>query len=389
MTATAIYKAGTGGHETERPFSPLFTIRRSGRIEVTVYGMVSVVTGLAPERNQSQNQDQNQGRSSQALPCTHLMATGDTNFELWSRSLLKPWQLLTNFAILKKHYSALNDEHFALFMASHSAEAGHIKVLEEILAITGVDENLLKCPPATPVDASMRERMKERGEKPRRRYHNCSGKHSAFLATVKASVGADKMPDYLRESEAHNLRLRNILTTMTGRDDSTFVATTDGCQLPNYALSVSELSYFYMTLLNNLTLQQSALEGNPLFEPYSQLGALMLKNPRMVSGQGRLDYKIMTREIFADAPPMVAKEGADGLLGIGIAPSELYPNGVGITIKLSSGFDTHHMELISREILTALGLTAPLAKQENKGAESGIRTDHIQTEFHFLDGFRR
>jgi len=386
MTATAIYKAGTGGQEADRPFSPLFTIRRGGRIEVTVYGMVSVVTGV--NANGSESEGENQGRN-----FSQLMRTGDVSFELWSRSLLKPWQLLTNFAILKKNYPTLNDEHFALFMASHSAESAHIKVLEEILAITGVDESQLKCPPANPADNSMRERLKERGEKPRRRYHNCSGKHSGYLAAVKASLGEDKMSDYLRESEAHNLRLRKILTTLSGRDDSTFTATTDGCQLPNYALSPTEMSYFYMTLLNKAALPQEALHNNELFEPYDQLGALMLKNPLMVSGHNRLDYKIMTKELFSDAPLMVAKEGADGLLGIGVAPSDQYPGGVGIAIKLSSGFDTHHMELISREILSALGLTA-LAKAEkktaeSKAAESGIKTDHIQTEFHFLDGFRR
>jgi L-asparaginase II len=371
MTALVTRKAEVDAHSDERPFKPLFTIRRGGRIEVTVYGIVSVVTGI------------------EASP---IMATGDTTFELWSRSLLKPWQLLTNFQILKDNYPALTDEHYALCMASHSGEAGHIRVLEEILAITGVDESYLKCPPASPVDLETKELMKERGEKPRRRYHNCSGKHSSFLAAVKATQGADKMKDYLADSEAHHVRLKGILSALCRRPAATFTPTTDGCQLANYALSAAELSYLYMTLLNPGCLSGAARE-QAIFAPYGEIGQLMLKHPRMVSGRGRLDYKIMSREIFTDCPSMVAKEGADGLLGIGVAAIPSYPNGLGIAIKLSAGFDSHHMELITREILSALGLTSQSSKVVNKSnadTDAPItRTDHIQTEFHFLEDIKQ
>jgi L-asparaginase II len=353
----------TAQENHEQPFQPLFTIRRSGKLEVMVYGIVSVVTG----------QD-----------CQSLMAAGDTGFELWSRSLLKPWQLLSNFKILKSHYPALRDEHFALFMASHSADAGHLKALQEIIEICALDESQLLCPPARPLDATTRALMKEKGEKPQRRYHNCSGKHSGYLAAVKAQAGI--MGNYLLEGEAHHHRLKEILALLTGRSSSSFTATTDGCQLPNYALSAREMSLAYMTLLNRETLPAAAQDSD-LFEGYEQLGSLMLAYPQMISGLGRLDYKIMAREVFADAPPMVAKEGADGLLGIGVAASEKYPQGVGIAIKLSSGFDSHHMEIIAREILSSLGLTAP-HKTEPARADK-IKTDHIKSEYHFLPSLVR
>jgi hypothetical protein len=89
---------------------------------------------------------------------------------------------------------------------------------------------------------------------------------------------------------------------------------------------------------------------------------------------------------------MVAKEGADGLLGLGVAACPRYPNGLGIAIKLSSGFDSHHMELITREIVSALGLTSQGNKAVSKAdADTDmptIRTDHIKTEFHFLEDLK-
>ncbi len=100
--------------------------------------------------------------------------------------------------------------------------------------------------------------------------------------------------------------------------------------------------------------------------------------PRYVSGLGRLDYKIMTGEAFPGADfQAIAKEGADGLLGVSII-SNKFPNGLGICIKLSSGFDNKHMELILREILQQLELAPPKKKEAQD-----VRVDHIKTHFHF------
>lgn len=382
MTALATSRPEADGSGMELPFQPLFTIRRGGRIEVTVYGIVSVVAGIAGEVKDTRAGCDQYIQSIY----TPLIATGDTNFELWSRSLLKPWQLLTNYQILKDNYPALGDEHFALMMASHSGEPVHMQALEEILAITGVDEGCLKCPPASPFDSKTKEAMKELGEKDQRRFHNCSGKHAGFLAAVKATQGPDKMKDYLADSEPHHTRLKGILSTLCGRSPETFVHTTDGCQLANYAISPAELSYLYMTLLNPDLLPASA-RNSKIFAPYSEIGQLMHKFPRLVSGLGRLDYNIMSAELFGAGPSMVAKEGADGLLGIGVAPCPSYPGGLGIAIKLASGHDSNHTELIARQILTTLGLTTKKKSPSNSDAcpeSAPVRTDHIKTEFHFL-----
>jgi L-asparaginase II len=49
-----------------------------------------------------------------------------------------------------------------------------------------------------------------------------------------------------------------------------------------------------------------------------------------------------------------AKEGADGLLGLGLEhPS--YPKGLGIVIKLAHGWDTKAMSFLASHILRSLG----------------------------------
>ncbi len=345
------------------PWQPIFTIERSRKAEVTVYGIVSVVTG-----------DDNFADFARPLEQRYraLVSHGKTDFELWTRSLLKPWQLLSHMDTLKRNYPDLKDEHYALFMASHSAEPCHMEALETVMKLTGINEESLRCPQAAPLCQESKDLMKSRGEKPRRRYHNCSGKHSGYLAALKAM--GQKPESYLDENNPHHDDLKEILAYFTGRPTSSFVATTDGCQLPNYALSTFEIAGIYQSLFN---LENKTL-AKPEWSHWGKLGQLMHTYPRYVSGLGRLDYKIMTGEAFPGADfQAIAKEGADGLLGVSII-SNKFPNGLGICIKLSSGFDNKHMELILREILQQLELAPPKKKEAQD-----VRVDHIKTHFHF------
>lgn len=356
------------------PWQPLFTIERSNRSEVSVYGIVSVVEGT------KQSSDLSQPLKNRYKT---LLAKGDTDYELWTRSLLKPWQLASHIDTLKRHYPDLTDEHFALFMASHSGEDCHLKALDEILAITKVSEDWLKCPPAKPVAAEMQQ-LKMEGQ---RRYHNCSGKHSSYLAALMA----DNMPveTYLNADRPHHQDLLRILSAITGRQEQSFSHTTDGCQLPNYAMSTFELACGYQSLLmpqsgehvfSNLPVKDETFVKN--MSHYHKLGQLMHHHPRLVSGDNRLDYKLMINQYLPlDNGYVIAKEGADGLLGIAIK-NDKYPNCIGITIKLSSGFDKRHMELISKEIFRQLGLYQS-NKDAKKVSSDALKTDHIKTKFYF------
>jgi len=357
------------------PWQPIFTIERSSRKEVTVYGIVALVEGLPLAGQQN---------ISTVRPLTLL---GDTNYQLWSRSLLKPWQLIQHLHILKNNYPRLTSEHLALFMASHSAEPRHIQLLEEVILITEASEENLKCPPAAPLSSETREMISENqgkvmgsAEKARRRYHNCSGKHLGYLAALRAQ-GANPN-GYLDESEAHHQRLKKILAELVNRAPSSMLSTTDGCQLPNYALSVYEMAYLYQSLLSERTVSFVDKQIQDCAFNYKQLGQLMIEHPRTISGGGRVDYRLISQDLFGPTfAPVVAKEGADGLLGIGIGACERYPNGLGLCIKLSSGFDNRHMELILKEVLRKLQLIGP--RKELRKVPREIKTDHIKTHFHF------
>ena len=155
------------------PWDTLYTIERSGQPEVSVSGIISVLDG--------------KGRT--------LLSVGDVDYQLWSRSCLKPWQLLGHYRIVREAYPCLQSQHIALMEASHNGEVFHLERLKEIMAAGGVDASALKCPPGFSHHSKTRFEQNRLGEKPSSLFHGCSGKHFGFLLAMK-SKGLD-LDDYL------------------------------------------------------------------------------------------------------------------------------------------------------------------------------------------------
>jgi L-asparaginase II len=345
------------------PWVPLFTIERSGQPELTVSGILSVV---------ADDRIENKARQ--------LLALGDVDYQLWSRSLLKPWQLLSNLVPLKDAYPKLEGRHFSLITASHSGESPHLCVLRELLDLAGLSEEILKCPSSMPLFAEARLKFKQDAVESRPLFHNCSGKHLGYLFALKA--GSHRLENYLDPNGNHFVPLRAVLGALLNRPATSFQVTTDGCRLPNYAMSSFEMARLYLSLVNPsgpILGSNVSADVSPMLSCYSDLQKIMVAHPHLVGGTDRVDTNIMLGKPFDYnlAGKVVAKQGADGLLAIGIAPNTLYPSGVGILIKLASGFVERYMELISRELFRQLKLIDdPPPKADNEQA-------HIKIIFHF------
>jgi len=268
------------------PWTPLMTISRKGEKltlpEVTLSGMVCVWT-----------------------PTEILLSLGAIEFPLWSRSLLKPWQLAKILPDLKVQYPQLADQHLAIMTASHQNDVEQTKILNEIITLTGVQVSDMKVLLT----------------------HPCAGKHLGYLAWLKAKN--QPVDDYLNPA---NPVYDNHLPSQD--------VTHDGCGMPNAALSSLTLAMLYADLA----------------KPGNAVGELMRGYPQLIGGTGRLDTRILSGEF-----PLltIAKEGADGLLGVGIAPCKEFSDGAGILIKLASGYRPDDLEKILKGVLEKLGLFKP------------------------------
>lgn len=337
------------------PWAPLYSIERSGKTEVTVSGVISVVDGNA----------------------NTLLEVGDAAYSLWTRSCLKAWQLLAHMPILKANYPQLQPHHFALMMSSHSAEEIHLKTLDEISEIGNVSQENLQCPSTYPMAHAERIHLKDHGEGPNSKYNNCSGKHMGYLLAMKATnLPSD---NYLAPEGKQFEPLRQLLAYLLKNKNAEFPTTIDGCRIPNYAFAISDLAKLYAQLGNDFKGKQ--IEAAPenlqeMLREWPSLRTYMHDFPEIIGGKNRIDTRIMQGDLTeSQNVKLLAKQGADGLLAISILPNPQQPTGLGIVIKLASGTDMHHMETIVKEILHQLGLRAQ-EKADPKNA-------HLHNYFHF------
>ena len=342
------------------PWEPLLTVERSDLPELAFYGIISVIDGS--------------GRL--------LVSRGEQTAKLWTRSCLKPWQLLGHLHILMQHYPQLTDRHYALMLSSHSAEQKHLDALDEMLKIGGVDDSVLQNTPRYPVDLAKKYALKSSGEKPTSRWGSCSGKHLGFVMAMNALGQDHKL--YLQPDQPHFERMKKTLAYLLNDDWHNIRQTTDGCRLPNYAFTAPELARLYVQLATDMqfeSLPEPPAELKDVLANVTKLGGYMHTYPDYVGGENRFDTDLMRGKYTVDGVEIVAKEGADGLLAIGVRPCQAYPKGLGIVIKLSAGEDLYHIGLIALELLDKLKLLKDSARKENKLAHLKFNFDFELAEF--------
>jgi L-asparaginase II len=397
------------------PWQPLYMVERSGQPEVVVFGIVAVVTadgGRLPSEQSDVDAPTasadagGQEESTAASNATRqefaaasdqdspnalrqhssgqlLIERGDSSYKLWTRSLLKPWQLSSHFRILRESYPSLTPQQFALMTSSHSAEKIHLDLLDQIMCIGKISADKLKCPPTLPMSNEMKEEIKKQGKGPSSLYHNCSGKHCSYLLSLQAQ--GLPLDDYISLENPEHKRVDRALAESLGVSENSFERTTDGCQLPNQNLSLQQMATLYKQIAqcaaNTDTRALPSLNGRDAKNDIGYIGGLMRLYPEVIGGQGRLDTRIMAGTFAADKKRrFVAKGGADGLLAIGVLPDESDKSAAGIIIKLAAGHDNKHMETITAEILRRLGI----AVAQPDLFTTRERTDHLKTTF-FLD----
>lgn len=322
------------------PWEALFTVDRDHQPEITVYGAISVVSGDHT-----------------------LLSLGYTDVPLWSRSLIKPWQLLVNLKLLREHYPFLTPHHLALMMASHNGESEHTMLLEDLLKRSGLSEEQLACPTHYPLSDEATCQLKAQGKGPRRIYHPCSGKHIGMLLAARALNSP--LTSYTEGEGFPYQRLKLSLGQLLGKDEVPFKETQDSCGMPCIALTAEELARLY----NKLAM---APPDDPLL---SDIRDTMQAFPVLIGGTHRLDTRLLQGDLLSrQGISVVAKEGADGLLGVGIQATEHYPGGLGILIKLSSGYQPEHLETLITFLFEQLDLKTPIIP---------FQKTNLHTAFHF------
>jgi L-asparaginase II len=259
-----------------------------------------------------------------------LAGAGDPQALQFSRSTLKPIQALPFVEDGGLGRYGFGSQELALLCSSHSGEAVHLGIVSAILERIGATPRDLQCGWHVPRYYEVTGTPRPAALAPDPLFHNCSGKHSGFLAYCRLhGHGLDR---YLEPDSPLQVRIANALRALSGNDP--LLAGTDGCNAPNHALPLRRLAQIYCRLAVD---DDAALRA---------LYYAMTRHPDLVSGTGRTDLALMQ----TGGGDWVSKIGADGMQAIGVRS-----RGLGIAVRIAGG-SSRATHIAAVEVLHQIGL---------------------------------
>ena len=233
-------------------------------------------------------------------------AVGATETPVLPRSCNKPIQAL---AMVRLGLD-LPSELLALACASHSGEDFHVAGARQILASAGLDETALQTPADYPLDDATREELIRAGGEKSPILMNCSGKHSAMLATCV--INGWDIADYRDPGHPLQKAIADTFAELTG--EPVEAVAVDGCGAPLLSTSLVGLARAFRTLA-------VAEDG-----PERLVADAIRQHPAFVSGSQRDERALLTA-----IPGAIGKAGAESCYAVAL------PDGRAFALKTDDG----------------------------------------------------
>ncbi len=236
---------------------------------------------------------------------THYL--GDPEFFTFVRSSSKPFQLIPLIQTGAADKYRFNSKQLAIMCGSHIGTDNHRATVMANLSAAGNKPEDLQCGTHVPIYMTMAGEFPQLNEHKDVVRHNCSGKHSGFLALAKF-LGED-VADYLKpESKVQQLVL-DAVANMYEYPREKIIISTDGCSAPNFGMPMKYTAQAFRKLATG--------DGGSkeLSDILVRIKRVMTEFPEMVSGEGRFDLALMR----AFPGNVVGKVGAEGIQGIGFS----------------------------------------------------------------------
>ncbi len=294
-------------------WEPLVDYRRNGVSENTIHGAIAWYSG------------------------DKLIHSFGGNVLCYGRSMMKLFYIKV-FA--KELAEETNWEQKAISVSSHNGAAEHVEASQSLL--TESEWGLMQ----TPLDLPLVQ-FGRQVRRPRRWFNNSSGHHAAILKGCRLKGWS--RTGYTLPSHPVFKEYMKVVQRYLGADWRPLRVARDGDGLPTVSMTVNELARCYAGLART--------------KNEDWIWESMVRNPDLVGGFNRLDTTVMKTAKGS----VIAKEGADGLLGLAISHPD-YPEGLGIVIKIAHGWNPQATWYVARGILGVLGIELrnpyPLRRQK-------------------------
>jgi L-asparaginase II len=272
-----------------------------------------------------------------------IASAGDPHWMTFTRSTLKALQALSFMESGGASELGFTPREVALMCASHNGEPMHVETAQSMLDKAGVGYKRLKC--GCHVPYYVEQGVGPAPEHIDERMHNCSGKHSGFLAHCVTS-GWD-LETYLDPAHPLQQSVRSHVARAAGLDEAQMKMGIDGCSAPNYAMPLSALARAYARLA-------SGERDEEFGSSFARMSQAMTAHPDLVSGTGRNDLAFMR----AGRGDWVTKVGAEGVQAFASVS-----RGQAFAIKISDG-NKPALYAATVEVLEQLGWMDDAQREE-------------------------
>lgn len=281
-------------------WEPLVDYRRNGVSENTIHGAIAWFSG------------------------DRQVHSFGGNVLCYGRSMMKPFYVKP---FVRELEPVLTGEQRAISVASHNGTAEHVAAAQGVLPKSAW--GLMQTPLDTPLVQFGRQ-----VRRPRRWFNNSSGHHAALIRGCMLK-GWSPVGYTLPTHDVFRAHLQ-VVRACLGAAWRPHRVARDGDGLPTLAMTVDELARCYAWLARH--------------RRDDWIWQAMVDHPDIVGGFNRLD----TTVIKSCDGRVIAKEGADGLLGLAIEHPD-YPDGLGVVIKIAHGWNPQATWYVARGILGVLG----------------------------------
>lgn len=267
---------------------------------------------------------------------THYV--GDVEFRTQARSEAKPFQQIPLLRTGAADHFGFSDKQLAVMCGSHTGTPEHLKVVTSNLAAAGLDESNLLCGIHPPLHYTVENRLPRAGETFSPLQHNCSGKHSGFLALARFLQ--EDVSRYLDPGSKTQQLVLDAVSEMYAYPRDQITIGIDGCSAPVFGMPLKQAAIAFARLANGIA------KDDKTRHVLRRIKTAMTTYPEMVSGPGRFDLAL-ARTFPGN---VVNKVGAEGIEGIGFSDPPL-----GIAVKILDG-NPRALYPVVMEVLRQLGL---------------------------------
>jgi L-asparaginase II len=296
---------------------------------------------------------------------------GDPEMITMMRSSIKPFQAVPFVASGAADKFKFNNKQLAILCGSHSGTDEHVETILANLKAAGNSPSDLDCGSHLPIFMQVNGLFPTSGEEKDPVRHNCSGKHSGFLALAKFL--GDPSDQYINPTSKTQLAVRKALADACECSEDKFIPALDGCSAPNYPMPLWHLALGFRKFANG--------EGSDggMRDAFRRLKNAITEYPEMVSGEKRLDLHLM-RSFPGN---IVCKGGAESLQAIGFSEPK-----IGIAVKVLDG-SPRALGAICVEVLRQLGIVANFADFPHLAqyARPEIRNSHDRLTGYIMPEF--